>query len=458
VGASPGVALGIALGNTAEAVVGAALLRRSGAPPGDSLPWVLRLVGFAALFSTTIAASGGTLCLVLGGVVEATAAFETWRAWWLGDALGALVVAPLLVTWATVRRLPSGWRVAEAAGGAALIALGSLAVFGTQHASAGPLEQPYVLVPMVMVAALRFELLGATAASFVMSVVAVWGTAHGLGPFVKPTLSRSLLELQAFMGVVTMAGLLLGATLKDRSSVLRRRQEFLAMASHDLKTPLQVIKICASAASTALSRMAGVERVVAQVARIQRAGDRMTSLVRDLLDWAALDGGPFVLKLAPEDARDLTTQAIDAVRPLAEERSQSVKATFSEGPLVVRCDRDRTFQVLTNLMENAIKFTPDGAAIAVGVARTPTGIRFSVSDTGPGIGSAHMQDIFEPFWTGPETTAPGTGLGLSIAKSIVETHGGKIWATTGAGVGSVFSFELPHGGEASGVDPDAGPR
>src|SRR5262249_8123461 len=106
-------------------------------------------------------------------------------------------------------------------------------------------------------------------------------------------------------------------------------------------------------------------------------------------------------------------------------------------------DRDRLFQVLTNLIDNAIKFTPEGGTVIVRSAACNNEVRFSVSDTGPGIPESDRDRIFEPYWQATATGHPGAGLGLAIAKQIVEQHGGKIWVESAVGRGSTFVFTIP---------------
>jgi signal transduction histidine kinase len=106
-------------------------------------------------------------------------------------------------------------------------------------------------------------------------------------------------------------------------------------------------------------------------------------------------------------------------------------------------DRDRLLQVLANLIDNAIKFTPEGGTITVRSEAGPKEVRFSVSDTGPGIPQSDRERIFEPYWQAPSTAHLGAGLGLSIAKQIVQQHGGKIWVENAEGQGSRFVFIIP---------------
>jgi PAS domain S-box-containing protein len=214
-----GTVAGIALGNTLEALAGAWMLRRLVGfdRSMERVQDVLGLMVLGAGLSTMVSATIGVTSLCLGGVKPWTAYPEMWSVWWLGDAMGNLVVAPLLFTWAGWHRLT--WhprRVTEA--GALLVALAavSLLVFvgPTARFSFHPLA--YTVFPFVIWAALRFGPPAATLMTFVASSVAIWGTVRGSGPFAAPTMHESLILLQVFMSVVAVTTLVLAAVTLER--------------------------------------------------------------------------------------------------------------------------------------------------------------------------------------------------------------------------------------------------
>jgi PAS domain S-box-containing protein len=224
------VAIGITAGNTAEAVLATYALRRVPGfrPSLDRVGDVLGLLVLAALLSPLVSATVGVASLALGGVVSFERFLPTWRAWWLGDVIGDLVVAPLLLVWLTKAETPTrrpSWP-GEVLGLAALTATTSLLVFGgLSGGAASALGQPYVFFPVVALAALRFGLRGATATIFVISVVAIAATALGHGPFVRPALSDSLFALQAFMAVTAAMFLLVAAAVSERARAVRELEE-----------------------------------------------------------------------------------------------------------------------------------------------------------------------------------------------------------------------------------------
>jgi signal transduction histidine kinase/integral membrane sensor domain MASE1/CheY-like chemotaxis protein len=221
-----GTAVGIATGNTLEAVVGAVLLRRLMGPGRTfgRLRDVLGLVTLGALVSTAVSATIGTASLTLGGVQPWSAWTRIWWVWWLGDALGDLVVAPLLLAWAAGGPRWSPSRLLEAGSLVLGLTAVSLVVFAGQLPavdSGHPLE--YLVFPFVIWAAFRFGQLGTTTTAAVVSAIAIWGTRGGFGPFATGNTHESLVLVQFFMAVVAVGGLLLAAVMHERGITERRR-------------------------------------------------------------------------------------------------------------------------------------------------------------------------------------------------------------------------------------------
>ena len=213
------VALGIASGNTLEALLGAYALRQI---PGfrtslDRLQDVLGVIVLAAGLSTMVSATIGVASLYVGGILSAAELGRAWRAWWLGDLIGALLVAPALLVWAGVPRVrPEPARLLEAAAlGVSVIVVG-LFIFGRSATRADTFQQAYLVFPPLIWAALRFEQRGAASTALIASVIAVWGTATGRGPFVQSGLHESLFALQTFLGVTAATFLVLGASIAER--------------------------------------------------------------------------------------------------------------------------------------------------------------------------------------------------------------------------------------------------
>jgi PAS domain S-box-containing protein len=251
-------ACGIAIGNTLEAIVGSWLLLRCVAfdKSLERLKDVLGLIVFAACISTTVSATIGVASLCLGGVHPWSDFGSLWSVWWLGDAMGNLVVAPVLLTTTFRRGSWSLFRVAEASA----LALGLMAVGLAVFHEWTPLDSAYyslvyTIFPLVIWAALRFGQRGTTIVTLVASIFAIWGALRGVGPFDSGTIHERLMSLQAFLGIVAMTGLILAASLAERrrneqrKSVLHAATQILAeSATLSQATPRIIQCICNSLA------------------------------------------------------------------------------------------------------------------------------------------------------------------------------------------------------------------
>ncbi len=222
----------------------------------------------------------------------------------------------------------------------------------------------------------------------------------------------------------------------------RAREDLLAIVSHDLRNPLGVVRLSATLIERLADETDVGRRTKRAVQTVLTATDAMTHLVADLLDLARLEAGqPLPLELDKVDVGTLAGKATELLVPLAAERRLTLRAEVAETFAV--CDRNRVEQVLSNLIGNAIKFTPEQGAILVEARRQECDVLVSVRDTGRGIPDDQVAHIFEPYWQGDAARKWGAGLGLSIAKAIVDAHGGRIWVESTVGRGSTFRFTLP---------------
>jgi signal transduction histidine kinase len=225
-------------------------------------------------------------------------------------------------------------------------------------------------------------------------------------------------------------------------AAIAAREELVAVVSHDLKSPLATISMTAGLLLGGPVPPADARRALE---RIQRSVDRMSRLIHDLLDLAQLEGGHLAIELTAQELPALLAETLELFRVQATGRGQRLELFVEPGAEPVRCDRDRVLQVLANLVDNALKFTPDGGEISLLAESAGNEVMVSVRDTGPGIPAEHVAHIFDRYWQGQHTGAKGTGLGLSIARGLVELHGGRLWVTSEVGGGSTFSFTLPAG-------------
>ena len=446
VGGSAAVALAIAAGNTMEALLGAYVMRRLAGFRGsfDSVRHVVGLIVGAAAISTVVSATVGVVSLAVGGVVtSAHQAVETWRAWWVGDGLGDLVVAPVLLTLTATRprhaRRPA--MAAEAVSLIVLLSLTSCAVFFAPLGAAYRIELPYVIFPLLVWAGMRFELRGAAVATALASTLAICGTVRGSGPFAQVGLASALLALQTFMASAAITPLVVAGATMDRARAIREQETFVATVSHDLKNPLHALVLSAEYLATT-----NAEPFVQQHYKVvKRSFDRMMRLITNLLDASAIERGQFDLDRTLEDVGVLVNETLDLMGPLATAKKLTLQVESDEA-IAALLDRDRVLHVLENLIGNAIKFAPDGSAVTIRVTRAVDVVQVSIQDHGPGITPQELRHLFEPYWHTRSTVGGGTGLGLFIAYGIVVAHGGKLWVESTPGAGSTFYFTIPASG------------
>ncbi|HYR11372.1 MAG TPA: ATP-binding protein [Longimicrobium sp.] len=224
---------------------------------------------------------------------------------------------------------------------------------------------------------------------------------------------------------------------------VRARDEVVAVVSHDLRNPLNAVLI----AVTVLAEMGDVSRLSErdhkQVEVIRRSVEQMTALAQDLLEVSSLESGSMTMNPRPCAPSVLVGAAEEMFRPVAEEKGVSLVVGDAADIPPAQADYGRMLQVFGNLVANAIKFTQPGGRVEVGAERAVDYVRFWVRDTGPGIEREHLPRLFDRFWQARQVGRAGAGLGLAIAKSIVEAHGGQIWAESAPGEGSTFHFTLP---------------
>ena len=228
---------------------------------------------------------------------------------------------------------------------------------------------------------------------------------------------------------------------QDLRDAVQAREEIVSVVAHDLKNPLTA----ADLNTTLLIQSAENEdmsSVKQQAGRIKNAIGRTLKLTEDILDVGKVEAGRFVIESHEEDAGDIIKSVVEILTPLAFKKSIKLQIEIGAQPCSVMCDRNRVQQVLSNLIGNAIKFTPEHGEIWVRAEPKDGDVLFSVHDTGPGLSPDQALHVFERYWQAGKTRAQGTGLGLTISKGIVEAHGGKIWAESELGKGSTFFFTL----------------
>lgn len=459
----------IATGNTLEAIIGAALLSR----------WQFRreldrvrdvgTLTLVAVVSTAVSASTGTTAVWLAGAPVPDGYALFWLVWWVGDVLGALLVAPAILTWVSSLRLtPKDGRLVlrwiEAAALLAVLVVVTLMVFGDLFDSrvVRLMRGSYSTWPVLLWAALRFGPRGTTAALLVTTVLVIGGTTSGLGVFAADSLHERLFRAQCYMAVTAVNMLVFAASFAERRQAVRARDEFISIASHELKTPLTALglrmavlqKLVAADRDAPVSSPASAPSPASASGRDRsgRVGDtvraassvlnRLVALTDGLLDVSRVTAGRLVLDRLSVDLGELVREVLDR---MSEDVARSGARFDVDVPvgLVGTWDRVRLEQVLTNLFSNALKYG-DGHPVSVSARARGDSVELEVRDQGTGISAADQQRIFGAFErVASDRRIGGLGLGLYIGRQIAEAHGGTLQVASKPGHGASFRLSLP---------------
>jgi signal transduction histidine kinase/CheY-like chemotaxis protein len=452
----------ISTGNTLEAVAGAWLVNRfaEGKNVFDRPQGVFKFA-LAAAISSVISPLFGVTSLALAGFAHWTNYGAIWLTWWLGDTTGDLVFTPLVLLWSVASKRQ--WNKKEAAEVGILLlllVLLSAVVFGGWlEISAKNYPVTFICGPAVIWMAFRFTQRETATGIFILSAIAVWGTLHGFGPFVRETENQSLLSLQSWIAVLAITATALSAGMAERrhieeelqrqKSVVetanRTKDHFLAMLSHELRTPLTPV---ISALESLETEPMQTEATRASLAMIHRNIELETQLIDDLLDFTRIARDKMELRFAPVDVHVAVANVVEICRADARSKRLHVDLNLRANSHYAKADAAKFQQIVWNLLKNAIKFTPEDGEIAISSSNpSPEILTISVNDTGIGMEPEVMQRIFDPFEQGNrsfEHRVGGLGLGLAISKSLAQAHGGTLTAESDGGdCGSTFIFSMP---------------
>jgi len=260
-------------------------------------------------------------------------------------------------------------------------------------------------------------------------------------------LQKVLEEKQRFVKLRDFAAQLEKAN-QDLKRIDEMKSEFVSIASHELRTPLASIK---NAVQLILQGKTGEinENQKKFLSMADRNISRLTNILNSLLDLSRIESGKIDMKIEELDPRALIEFILSSLKPQADGKSAQLKIEIGKKLPSVYGDREKVEQILTNLVGNAIKFTPEGGEISVSAHPSPRGgnkLAISVRDSGIGISEDQQEKIFEKFHQvegSLHRSVSGTGLGLAITKGLVEAHHGEIWVESEIGKGSTFTFTLP---------------
>jgi signal transduction histidine kinase len=224
------------------------------------------------------------------------------------------------------------------------------------------------------------------------------------------------------------------------------RRSFLSYITHEFRTPLASLKTSFELIQES-EKVRNLEDPYQRLlVNVNRSVATLEQLTNDLSEVANISAGGVILTRTLTSPESIVYPVLETTAPLSHLKSQRLEIEIPPELPPIMADARRLEQVLTNMVSNAIKYTPAGGAIKTTVCQENGSIKFLVSDTGPGIPEEDLDKVFQPFYRVPQTAklrAPGSGLGLALAKSLVELHGGKIWVESGLQKGSTFCFTIP---------------
>lgn len=269
----------------------------------------------------------------------------------------------------------------------------------------------------------------------------LWMLEHFADPktdYINEQLSELNGELVRMQREVARERRRLSRALQEAETAIRSRDEVLAVVSHDLRNPLNTIVMAAGLLELPLP----ADQRPRHIEAIRRAADGMNRLIEDLLDVSAIESGRFTVESVPLRIAPLLEETCRVFAEQAAQKRQRIEVSAPED-LRVRGDRFRILQALSNLVGNAVKFTPEGGSIEVAAEKRDGAVVVRVRDDGPGIAVEDLPHVFDRFWHAERNRRGGAGLGLAIARGIAEAHGGRIDIQSEPGRGATFLFGLP---------------
>jgi PAS domain S-box-containing protein len=234
--------------------------------------------------------------------------------------------------------------------------------------------------------------------------------------------------------------------VRDLQGAVTARDEMLSVVSHDLRNPVNAVKMLATAILRSDSGAVVPAEVVEHAGVMLQAANQMDALIQDLLDVTRLDSGRMTVSQRAVTLESVLDQVMDTLEPIAQSGGVALHRELHPELPEIEADPARLAQVLSNLVGNGIKYTPQGGRVTVIGALDRDVVRVSVTDTGVGIPENEVPRVFDRFWQSKRTNRSGAGLGLTIARGLIRAHGGRIWVESKVGDGTQVHFTIPRAG------------
>lgn len=443
----PDVSFFMAVGNTIETLLAVYILKRNNFSISLCHHKDVILLILVAMFCTIISATLGVSSLYLKGIIPLTAYLVTWKTWWVANTLSIIIIPPLILTiWERPYFNISKIKILE-------ILLFTVTMFGIDlivfhkllHLYIDTTSSTYLVFPPLIWAALRFGVRGTVITIFLVTTISILETARGLGPFVEKDLALSLLSLQTFIGTVASTIMILASVESERKEMEERKDEFISIASHELKTPLTSIQ----AYSQILLKTPfknNVRRIKGYMKKMNYQVNNMGKLINGLLDISRIQTGRLELHKKLFSLDTLVFEIVDDMLTTHQANKIIIKKT-NRKKCNIFADKEYITQVIVNLLTNAIKYSSKNGKIIVNIAQEKNNtVKVSIQDYGIGMTQEEKDKIFDKYYrvsAKNKNTISGLGIGLYISNEIIKMHSGKLAVASTKGKGSKFSFHLP---------------
>ena len=468
-GSSPFVALGIAIGNTLEALLATYLLCKyvNLYRCFERLPDTLRFIGIVTIVGATTSATIGVTSIWLGDVIDLYQAPATWFAWWIGNSVSALIMTPFLLTCLIPTRPWNkdslGWL--EIIAGYSFLIISNLIIFWYPIVQLKTSLVLYLILFPLIWSGIRFGSRGMTSSILITSIIAVWSTIYGRGPFIINPINDRFLYMQIFLGTISVIFLIFLSIVKERrlfmlklkehvdelehalqkiSAADEAKNDFLAILAHELRNPLAPV-----VSSLELMKIRIEEKVdvINLIKIIETHVYTISHLLDDLLDISKISRKKLKLEKETFLLKDVIEKSLETVNPAIKFKEHSVTVSLPEKNLYLEGDPIRIEQIIVNMLINAVKYTDPRGQINLTCTTEDDIVIISIKDNGIGIAPDILTQVFEPFFQAKTDTAgagSGLGVGLSLSKKLAELHNGSIIAKSeGVGKGSEFIMRLP---------------
>ncbi len=435
-------ALAWAFANTVEPAVGALLLTRGRSEVNlTDVPSVARFLALGVILGPLVGATIGATTAWGAGI---DTFWPTWPRWWVGDAIGVLLIAPAIIVRSS---RPNLWRAGPAERRWIVAGLAAVTVVALVPWPGDVWRQSlsFLIAPALVVVAMRMGPKAATVGVALTGLTVNAVTAVGIGPFAEYGTYGGLVAAQVCLAAAAFAGLTVMALSHDLVSLRELDEHRTSMANvlaHELKTPLTSI----IGNVELLDPDSPVERTLAARGAIERGARRIATTVDDILALAKIDNPNAPRVLVEVDLAELVSDAVELSRAEAERAQVHLRAELGHGPTRVAGERDELDKLVHNLIANAVKYTPAGGRVTVVCSLDGGDAVLICQDEGIGIAADDQSRLFDEFFRSSDPDArarPGTGLGLSIVHRVVERHHGSINVDSELGAGSTFTVRIP---------------